>query len=89
MKSQNDIYHGDEHIMDKPEKFIVRMSEVVTYEIEVEAFGEEEAEEAAVQKLADDYNGTYVIDQTGFQTDRVERVQDPLNYNYRLGGEYD
>ena len=89
MKSQNDIYHGDEHITDKPEKFIVRMSEVVTYEIEVEAFGEEEAEEAAVQKLADDYNGTYVIDQTGFQTDRVERVQDPLNYNYRLGGEYD
>ena len=89
MKSQNDIYHGDEHITDKPEKFIVRMSEVVTYEIEVEAFGEEEAEETAVQKLADDYNGTYVIDQTGFQTDRVERVQDPLNYNYRLGGEYD
>ena len=83
------MYHGDEHITDKPEKFIVRMSEVVTYEIEVEAFGEEEAEEAAVQKLADDYNGTYVIDQTGFQTDRVERVQDPLNYNYRLGGEYD
>jgi hypothetical protein len=89
MKSQNDIYHGDEHITDKPEKFIVRMSEVVTYEIEVEAFGEEEAEEAAVQKLADDYNGTYVIDQTGFQTDRVERVQEPLNYNYTLGGSYD
>ena len=87
MKSQNDIYHGDEHITDKPEKFIVRMSEVVTYEIEVEAFGEEEAEEAAVQKLADDYNGQYVIDQTSFQTDRVERVQDPLNYNYRLGDE--
>jgi hypothetical protein len=65
------------------------MSEVVTYEIEVEAFGEEEAEEAAVQKLADDYNGTYVIDQTGFQTDRVERVQEPLNYNYTLGGSYD
>lgn len=89
MKSQNDIYHGDEHITDKPEKFIVRMSEVVTYEIEVEAFGEEEAEEAAVQKLADDYNGTYVIDQTGFQTDRVERLQEPLNYNYTLGGSYD
>lgn len=87
MKSQNDMYHGDEHITDKPEKFIVRMSEVVTYEIEVEAFGEEEAEEAAVQKLVDDYNGQYVINQTGFQTDRVDRVQDPLNYNYRLGEE--
>jgi hypothetical protein len=81
------MYHGDEHITDKPEKFIVRMSEVVTYEIEVEAFGEEEAEEAAVHKLGNDYNGTYVIDQTGFQTDRVERVKDPLNYNYRLGEE--
>jgi hypothetical protein len=89
MKSQNDKYHGDEHITDKPEKFIVRMSEVVTYEIEVEAMYEDEAVDLAVQKLADDYNGTYVIDQTGFQTDRVERVQEPLNYNYTLGGSYD
>ena len=89
MKSQNDIYHGDEHIMDKPEKFIVRMSEVVTYEVEVEAMDDEEAIHEAVDKLVDDYNGIYVIDQTGFQTDRVERVQEPLNYNYRLGGEYD
>ena len=85
MNSQNDKYHGDEHLTDKPEKFIVRMSEVVTYEVEVEAMDEEEAEELAVSKLADDYNGTYVIDQTGFQTDRVERVKDPLNYNYTLG----
>ena len=89
MKSQNDIYHGDEHITDKPEKFIVRMSEVVTYEVEVEAMDDEEAIHEAVDKLVDDYNGIYVIDQTGFQTDRVERVQEPLNYNYRLGGEYD
>ena len=86
MKSQNDIYHGDEHITDKPEKFIVRMSEVVTYEVEVEAMDEEEAEDLAICKLSDDYNGTYVIDQTGFQTDRVERVKDPLNYNYSYGG---
>lgn len=89
MKSQNDMYHGDEHITDKPEKFIVRMSEVVTYEVEVEAIDDEEAIHEAVDKLVDDYNGIYVIDQTGFQTDRVERVQEPLNYNYRLGGEYD
>jgi hypothetical protein len=87
MKSQNDIYHGDEHITDKPEKFIVRMSEVVTYEVEVEAMDDEEAIHEAVDKLVDDYNGQYVIDQTGFQTDRVERVQEPLNYNYRLGEE--
>ena len=89
MKSSNDIYHGDEHITDKPEKFIVRMSEVVTYEVEVEAMDEEEAEDLAICKLSNDYNGTYVIDQTGFQTDRVERVQEPMNYNYTLGGSYD
>ena len=86
MKSSNDIYHGDEHITDKPEKFIVRMSEVVTYEVEVEAMYEDEAEDLAICLLSKDYNGTYVIDQTGFQTDRVERVKDPLNYNYSYGG---
>ena len=86
MKSSNDIYHGDEHLTDKPEKFIVRMSEVVTYEVEVEAMDEEEAEDLAICKLSNDYNGTYVIDQTGFQTDRVERVQKPQNYNYSYGG---
>ena len=86
MKSSNDIYHGDEHLTDKPEKFIVRMSEVVTYEVEVEAMDEEEAEDLAICKLSNDYNGTYVIDQTGFQTDRVERVQEPQNYNYSYGG---
>ena len=86
MKSQNDKYHGDEHITDKPEKFIVRMSEVVTYEVEVEAMDEEEAEDLAICKLSKDDNGTYVIDQSGFQTDRVERVQEPQNYNYTYGG---
>ena len=85
MKSSNDIYHGDEHITDKPEKFVVRMSEVVTYEVEIEAMDEEDAEKLAVEKLVEDDNGTYVIDQSGFQTDRVDRVQDPLNYNYTLG----
>ena len=95
MKSSNDIYHGDEHITDKPEKFIVRMSEVVTYEVEVEAMDEEEAEDLAICKLSVDSialvgikndNGIYVIDQTGFQTDKIERVQKPQNYNYSYGG---
>lgn len=76
MKSQNDLYHGDEHITDKPQRYVVRMSEVVSYEVEVEAFDEEEAQELAIQELVDDYNGTYVIDQTGFQTDRVDIIQD-------------
>ena len=86
MKSQNDIYHGDEHLTDKPEKFIVRMSEVVTYEVEVEAIDEEEAEDLAICKLSKDDNDTYVIDQSGFQTDRIDRVQEPQNYNYTYGG---
>lgn len=76
MKSQNDLYHGDEHITDRPQRYVVRMSEVVSYEVEVEAFDEEEAQELAIQELVDDYNGTYVVDQTGFQTDRVDIIQD-------------
>lgn len=76
MKSQNDLYHGDEHITDKPQRYVVRMSEVVSYEVEVEAFDIAEAQELAIQELVDDYNGTYVIDQTGFQTDRVDIIQD-------------
>ena len=76
MKSSNDLWHGDEHLTDKPKKYVVRMSEVVTYEVEVEAFDEEEAQELAIEELVADYNGTYVIDQSGFQTDRVDIIQD-------------
>ena len=76
MKSQNDLYHGDEHITDKPQRYVVRMSEVVSYEVEVEAMDDEEAIHEAVDKLVDDYNGTYIVDQTGFQTDRVDIIQD-------------
>ena len=85
MKSSNDIYHGDENITDKPEKFVVRMSEVVSYEVVVEAFDEDEACDLAYEKLSNGGDGTYIIDQTGFQTDSVQRVQDPLNYNYTIG----
>jgi len=81
MKSSNDLWHGDEHLTDKPKKYVVRMSEVVTYEVEVEAFDEEEAQELAIEELVADYNGTYVIDQSGFQTDRVDIIQD-----IKLGG---
>lgn len=76
MRSQNDIYHGDEHLTDKPQKYVVRLSEVIHYEVEVEAFDEEEAIEEAWEKVSDDYNGTYVSDQTGFQTDRVDVIED-------------
>ena len=76
MRSQNDIYHGDEHLTDKPQKYVVRLSEVIFYEVEVEAFDEDEAIDLAWDKLSDDYNGTYVVDQTGFQVDRVDVIED-------------
>lgn len=75
MKSQNDIYHGDEHITDKPKKYVVRMSEVVSYEVEVEAFDEDEAMDLAYEELSDDINGSFIVDQTGFQTDSVHEVE--------------
>jgi len=81
MKSSNDLWHGDEHLTDKPKKYVVRMSEVVTYEVEVEAFDEEEAQELAIEELVADYNGTYVIDQTGFQTDLVHEIEP-----FKVGG---
>lgn len=75
MKSSNDIYHGDEHLTDKPKKYVVRMSEVVSYEVEVEAFDEEEAMNLAYEELSDDINGSFIVDQTGFQTDSIHEVE--------------
>lgn len=75
MKSSNDIYHGDEHLTDKPKKYVVRMSETVTYEVEVEAFDEEEAMNLAYEELSEDTNGSLIIDQSGFQTDSVHEVE--------------
>ena len=81
MKSSNDIYHGDEHITDKPKKYKVRMSEVVSYEVEVEAFDEEEAMNLASEELSEDTNGSLIIDQSGFQTDSVHEVEP-----FKVGG---
>lgn len=75
MKSSNDLWHGDEHLTDKPKKYVVRMSEVVSYEVEVEAFDEEEAMNLAYEELSEDTNGSLIIDQTGFQTDSVHEVE--------------
>ena len=75
MKSSNDLYHGDEHLTDKPKKYVVRMSETVTYEVEVEAFDEEEAMNLAYEELSEDTNGSLIIDQSGFQTDSVHEVE--------------
>ena len=75
MKSSNDIYHGDEHLTDKPKKYVVRMSEVVSYEVEVEAMDEDEAMDLAYEELSDDINGSFIIDQSGFQTDSVHEIE--------------
>ena len=85
-KSSNDLYHGDEHITDKPKTYLVKLSEVIHYEVEVEAFDEDEANEEAWQKVSDDYNGTYVVNQTGFQTDGIYEQEEERNYNYSYGG---
>jgi len=86
MKSQNDLFHGDENTTDKPKKYMVKLSEVIHYEVEVEAFDEDEADSIAWEKVAEDYNGTYVSNQTGFQTDKVELIDDTPepDYNYSL-----
>jgi len=86
MKSSTDIYHGDEHLTDKPQKYRVRMSEVVSYEVEVEAFDEDEAFDLAYEKLSNGGDGTYIVDQTGFQTDSISVIKEQQNYNYSYGG---
>lgn len=86
MKSQNDKYYGDEHITDKPQKYMVKLSEVIHYEIEVEAMDEEEAIEEAWDKVSEDYNGNYVVNQTGFQVDKVYISDPERNYNFSYGG---
>ena len=76
MKSSNDLWHGDEHLTDKPKKYVVRMSETVTYEVEIDAFDEDEAMNEAYNTLVDTYDlDSYIIDQTGFQTDSVHEVK--------------
>ena len=81
MKSSNDLWHGDVHLTDKPKKYKVRMSEVVSYEVEVEAFDEEEAMDLAYEELSEDTNGSLIIDQSGFQTDSVHEVEP-----FKVGG---
>ena len=87
MKSSNDIYHGDEHLTDKPQKYRVRMSEVVYYEVEVEAIDKEEAEDLATATIAkNDSNEEYIYDTHDFQTDSISVIEEQQNYNYSYGG---
>lgn len=72
MKSQNDIYHGDEHLTDKPQKYLVECSETVYYEVEVEAFSEEDAKEKAYHiEIGKDEQ---ITDYANFQIDNVVEV---------------
>ena len=84
MKSQNDIYHGDEHITDKPQKYLVQASEVVYYEVEIEAMSKEEAYEKAyeIEFGTDDH----IVDYKDFHVDNIAEVEEKQNYNYSYGG---
>jgi ribosomal protein L20A (L18A) len=85
MKSQNDIYHGDEHITDKPQKYLVEASEVVYYEVEIEAMSMEEAFEKAYEiELGTE---EHIVDHKNFQVDNIAEVEDEHDYNYTLGEE--
>lgn len=85
MEMNNDKYHGDEHITDKPQKYLVEASEVVHYQIEVEAMSKDEAYELAFKQPIDE--NTPITKSEGFQIDNVAEVEDELDYNYRLGDE--
>jgi hypothetical protein len=89
MKSSNDIYHGDEHITDKPQKFKVKASEVVHYEVEVEAYSEEEAYDLATEEITKDgINVERIYDTSSFQYDSCTEVNDvpERDYNFSYGG---
>ena len=86
MKSSNDIYHGDEHITDKPFRYIVKASEVVHYEVEVEAYSEDEAYDLAIDEMTQNgINVETIKDSSSFQIDSIREKLPDWNYNYRLG----
>ena len=77
MKSQNDLYHGDEHLTDTPQKYLIRASELVYYEVEVEAYSEEEAYDLAVEEITKDgINVERIYDTDSFQFDSIKEIED-------------
>ena len=85
MKSSNDIYHGDEHLTDKPQKYLVEASETVYYEVEIEAMSKEEAFEKAYEiELGTE---EHIVNHKNFQVDNIAEVKDEYDYNYTLGDE--
>ena len=85
MEMNNDKYHGDEHITDKPQKYLVEASETVYYEVEIEAMSKEEAFEKAYEiELGTE---EHIVNHKGFQVDNIAEVEDEHDYNYRLGEE--
>jgi hypothetical protein len=88
MKSQNDIFHGDENTTDKPKKYNVVLHRVVTYEVEIEAMDEDQASIDAHNLLVDTYDlEQYEARLSWFEVDDVEEVHEapPQNYNYTYG----
>lgn len=87
MKSQNDLFHGDENTTDKPKKYNVVLHQVVTYEVEVEAMDEDQASIDAHNLLVDSYDlEQYESRLSWFEVDDVKEIDDapPPNYNYSL-----
>ena len=88
MEMNNDKYHGDEHITDKPFRYVVKASEVVHYEVEVDAYSEDEAYDLAMDEITKDgLNVERIYDTSSFQLDSIKEKLPDWNYNYTLGEE--
>ena len=70
MKSSNDIYHGDEHLVEGKSTWRIVATEIVKYEVEVEAESEDEALDKAYQEFKDNADA-HEVDRYDFVTDDV------------------
>lgn len=73
MKSSNDIYHGDEHLVEGKSKWIITATEIVKYEVEVEAESEDEALELAYKEFSESPE-LCEVDRYDFQTDDIKEI---------------
>lgn len=71
MKSSNDIYHGDEHITDKPKQYVIQCTEIVDYEVYVDAFDENEAHAKAIEMVTEQPDN-FEVTRHSFQIDKID-----------------
>jgi hypothetical protein len=86
MKSQNDLFHGDENTTDKPRKYLVKCSKIIEYEVEVEAYSDTPSHLFELAERSIKANPSqYTIDQWLTYDDHVEQDDTPEpDYNYSL-----